>query len=374
MSIDTDDIVDNAVTNAKLSLDSVYTAWLTSGGMSDIVFKRHIMAFDPSINLSTGSSSPPKLAATGYNVYCVWAENAPRNYQIMYRRSTDGGASFGSTVNLSNSAVTSYGSAVSASEYNVYVVWHDNSSGEYDIMYRRSTDGGASFGSSMNLSNSAEFSGEADVATSGNNVYVVWRDFITGSGDIYYCISTDRGASFGGAMNLSNTTLSSTAPALAALGNNVYVVWVDAVTGNTEIFYARSTDSGASFSAPVNLSNSPAFSPDRPAISASGNNVYVVWKQAGLANHDILYARSTDGGASFSAPVNISAGAFSQVPAITASGNNVYVVWVDNISGNWDVLYRRSTDGGASFGAPVDISYPIGNVYSADIVATNNLT
>jgi hypothetical protein len=108
----------------------------------DIVFKRHIMAFDPSINLSTGSLSPPKLAASGYSVYCVWVEIAPGNYQIMYRRSTDGGASFGSIMNTSNSAGTSYGSAVSASEKNVYVVWHDNSLGEYEIMFRRSTDGG----------------------------------------------------------------------------------------------------------------------------------------------------------------------------------------------------------------------------------------
>lgn len=163
MSVNTDDIVDNAVTNAKLSLDSVYTVWQLDS--RNILFKRHTITFDPPINLRniTGSLGLPKLAAAGYNVYCVWAETTPFNYQIMYRRSTDGGASFGDIVNLSNTAGNSYGTDVAASENNVYVVWYDNSSGEYEIMYRRSTDGVASFGSTMNLSNSAEYSGTPDV-------------------------------------------------------------------------------------------------------------------------------------------------------------------------------------------------------------------
>ena len=43
----------------------------------------------------------------------------------------------------------------------------------------------------------------------------------------------------------------------------------------------------------------------------------------------------------------------SASPAIAVSGNNVHVVWDDNTPGNFDILYKRSTDGGASFTEPI---------------------
>ena len=39
-------------------------------------------------------------------------------------------------------------------------------------------------------------------------------------------------------------------------------------------------------------------------------------------------------------------------PQITASGNNVYVVWSDSTTGNADIFFKRSTDGGATFSSP----------------------
>ena len=39
----------------------------------------------------------------------------------------------------------------------------------------------------------------------------------------------------------------------------------------------------------------------------------------------------------------------SELPQVTASGNNVYVVWLDDTPGSRDVFLRRSTDGGNTF-------------------------
>jgi hypothetical protein len=100
MSIGTRDIVDDAMAAAKPSLDSVYIVW--SEQDSDILFKRNAISFDPSINLSntTGKSLRPALAVSYNDVYVVWSDDTTgtRNFEILYRRSTDGGASFGPTV------------------------------------------------------------------------------------------------------------------------------------------------------------------------------------------------------------------------------------------------------------------------------------
>lgn len=73
-------------------------------GLIDIAFRRSNndgITFDSIINISNniGISSDPKISTTGNNVYVVRRDtgeyaNIPENYEIFYRNSVDGGASF----------------------------------------------------------------------------------------------------------------------------------------------------------------------------------------------------------------------------------------------------------------------------------------
>jgi hypothetical protein len=62
------------------------------------------------------------------------------------------------------------------------------------------------------------------------------------------------GVTFGSTINLSNSTGGSFLPVISASGNNVHVVWSDSTLGNVnEIFYRRSTNNGASFGSTINI-------------------------------------------------------------------------------------------------------------------------
>ena len=177
MSVGADDIIDDAVTDAKLSLESVFTVWIESLGadnLSRILFKRNTISFDPSIIVShNGSFRKTAVAASGNNVYVVYRENItepPASDAIWYRRSTDGGASFGGAMNL---RITTTGNtfepSLAASGNNVYVLWsNDVDPGGFDILYKKSTNGGASFGDTKILSNTTGNSGRPDIAASNN--------------------------------------------------------------------------------------------------------------------------------------------------------------------------------------------------------------
>jgi hypothetical protein len=255
-------------------------------------------------------------------------------------------------------------------------VWQDNQGrASNDIFYKGNT---IAFYPFVDVTRTnAGTSANPAVATSGNNMYIVWEDDTSGNFEILYRRSTDGGANFGEngvAINLSNNAGTSTIPFVAASGNNVYIVWEDNTPGNPEILYRRSTDGGANFGATVNLSNNALSSLD-PAIAASGNNVYVVWYDNTPSNFEILYRKSTDGGASFDATVNLSNNAgFSAAPAIAVSGDNLYVVWHDNNDTPVnEILYRRSSDGGASFNAVINLSNNAGSSNNPDVAAINNL-
>jgi len=71
-----------------------------------------------------------------------------------YIKSTDGGSTFGSTINLSEDVESSFGPALGSSQNNVYIVWSSGGTSEmaFEILYRKSTDEGNTFNNIINLS------------------------------------------------------------------------------------------------------------------------------------------------------------------------------------------------------------------------------
>ena len=359
---------------------AVHTVWHDdTPGNFDIFYKRDGADFDPTtINLSNnaGSSVNPAIAVSGNNVHIAWSDFSFGNFDIFYRRSFDGGATFGPIINLSDNAGSSGRPAIAIFGNNVHVVWQDDTAGNTDILYRKSADGGASFtGPIKNLSGNAGVSIAPAMAASGNNVHVVWEDNTPGNSDILYRRSIDGGSTFPNIIkNLSSNAGFSFNPAIAVSGNNVHVVWQD-VTGETEfdILYRRSLDGGNTFPNIIkNLSGTDGASGD-PAIAVSGDNVHVVWDDNTPGNSDILYRRSIDGGSTFPNIIkNLSSNAGSSAdPAVALSGNSVYVVWRDLTPGNADILYRTSSDNGDTFPSLLtNLSVNAGSSTSTSIAAS----
>ena len=338
---------------------AVHTVWSDStSGDFEILYKRDGADFDPTtLNLSNnaGESLSPAISVSGNNVHMVWRDTTPGNNDILYRRSTDGGATFGPTINLSMDPGDSFDAAIAVSGNNVYVVWVDNTLGNLDIFYKRSTDGGTTFVEpTKNLSNNPGSSISPAITISGNDVHVVWGDDTPGNFDIFYRRSVDGGSSFPNIIkNLSSSSLSSRLPSIAPVSNNVHVVWQDFTPGNSDILYRRSVDGGSSFPNIIKNLSDNAGSSAFPALTAIGSNVHVVWGDNTPGNSDILYRRSINSGSTFPNIIkNLSNNAgFSNEPDIAVSGNNVYVVLEDDTAGNFEILYRTSANNGDTFPA-----------------------
>jgi hypothetical protein len=96
---------------------------------------------------------------------------------------------------------------------------------------------------------------EAPMATSGDNVYVVWWSNKTGNDEVMFKASTDSGKTFGDKMNLSNSSNSNSQDAqIAASDNNVYVSWWERNSTSNEPVLRVSNDSGKTFGEKIMLS------------------------------------------------------------------------------------------------------------------------
>src|SRR5256885_17231126 len=76
---------------------------------------------------------------------------------------------------------------------------------------------------------------------------------------------------------ISNDAFKTNRAPIATSGNNVYVTWWSNKSGDWEVFFKASTDSGKTFGPKIDLSNSKGVVSDNAEIAAAGSNVYVSW-------------------------------------------------------------------------------------------------
>ncbi len=314
------------------------------------------------LSSGTGWAQSPQIAVSGSYVHVVWQDNSTGNFKLYLRTSSNNGVSFNPQANLGTTAhVDTTGALVLATANNVYVAWLENASPPV-VSFRASSDNGSTFAARQTMSGSTGNSFPPQLSAYGANVYVVWRQNVaTGNDDVFFTASTNNGTAFSASpTNLSNNAGESFNPAISSYGNNVYVAWPDNTglsSSNFDIFFRVSTNKGGNFATASNLSNNSGTSL-QPLTTASGNNVYVIWQDDTPGNPDILFRGSTNSATSFGSTVNLSNNpGTSKDPRAAAIGTNLYVVWDDTTSGGVDDIFFTSSDNsGVNFGSVLDLS------------------
>jgi hypothetical protein len=173
-------------------------------------------------------------------VHVVWEDDRDGNREEYYKRSTDGGINWGADTRLTNAPGLSGAPSISVSGSIVHVVWHDERD-DFNgrIYYKRSTDGGISWGADTRLTNDPAYTSSPSVSVSGSGLHIVWVDQRDGNFEIYYKRSTDGGVSWGADTRLTNNSALSLNPFVSVSGLFVHVVWRDNRDGTFEIYYKR---------------------------------------------------------------------------------------------------------------------------------------
>ena len=305
------------------------------------------------------------------NIHIVWYDQTPGNNEIYYKKSTDGGTTWFTKRLTWNSGNSVYPNIGIDSSDNIFIVWHDFSASNLEIFFQKSTDGGISW-SSKRLTWSSGYSYYPNIAAdSSNNIHLVWYDNTVGNYEIYYKKSTNGGITWT-TKRLTWSPGSSKHPAITPdSSGNIYVVWHDETPGNNEIYYKKSTNGGTTWTT-KRLTWSPEASLDADISTDSIGNIHVVWQDLTPGNYELYYKQSTDGGASWTSKrLNWNTG-FSYNPSFDVDSNDyIHIIWFDTTPIFREIYHKRSIDHGASWSTK-QLTFTEGDSQFPEIASDSN--
>ena len=203
-----------------------------------------------------------------------------------------------------------------------------------------------------------------------NDLFIVWTERSEVNSEVYFSKSDDGGTTFSKPLNLSNNLGDSAFPRMKISENNIFVTWYDYSPGQSDVFFAKSSDFGETFSI-ENISDNISASYN-PWIEASSDFVYLVWNDGGksqeitikgksevvdilVGDAEIMFGFSDDKGKTFEIKnvSNMSGDSFN--PRMRIDDTKVYLVWTDHVI-NSEIFFSKSSDSSFSFSEPLNIS------------------
>lgn len=133
--------------------------------------------------------------------------------------------------------------------------------------------------------------------------------------------------------------------------------------GATGLYYRTSDDAGRTWTAPVNIASTSGSDSVadhvRVAVTETGA-IHVVWTELKLPMAwppiGVFYARSDDGGQTFTEPLMMAGEGYDQSTILAADANTLHVAW-NAFAGGRGRFHQVSSDGGHTWSGAVEM-YP----------------
>ena len=201
------------------------------------------------------------------------------------------------------------------------------------------------FGDEINISKNNGTSELPQITAEGNNVYVVWQDNTNGNYDVYFAYSPDNGKNFESIRNLSKNNGTSELPQIATYKDLVYVIWKDSTSGTDRIFFkdgqkensTNITEFG-SLNKLVSIGNV-----SKPKIVAGSNFFSGIWT-SNLANASVIEFYPVKFFDNSNNPIQLTKlSSKDSITNVSIFGHNsdTYLVWENKKISNGDIFFKK---------------------------------
>jgi BNR repeat-like domain len=328
--------------------------------------------------------------AAGDTVDVLTAERAGASAAptLWYRRSIDGGKSWGEPVRVGEGMPVPHqphranDPQIASSGRQVIAVWASAGRGYRSsgaMVTALSTDGGRTWKRGPNPADDDRYDGHgfADLAARGGRFHLTWLDKRSGAQGVRYAYSNDAGASWSRNVSVRATSCECCwNTLLPASDRSVYLLFRGKAPRDMGI--ASSRDEGVSWKT---VGAVGAFNWQIEACPETGGALAATRRGASERLHALVwtgqtgqrgvhYMSSLDGGSDWTHGTRFGS-EFAQRADLTARGEELVAVWDDIAGQNGAVFMSRSKNSGAEWSKPMKLSAERASAIYPRVVATN---
>lgn len=317
--------------------DTVHVVWSDHRSQGHAIYYRHSLDSGITWNTAapitdtTGSATFPAIAVNGLTVHVVWLDTLLGVPASFYKRSLDGGNTWEAAVCLDSN--TKFWPGVATSGSMVFVTLNKELvANNTEVFFRRSIDNGITWETEQQLSNANGRSEDPAIAAQGSYVHLSWNDNRNGPMEIYYRRSADGGSTWG--LETQLTTTDSYSSMVSLDGASTDVPYGSTSGGNFDVWFTQSSDTGTTFAASQKLTNE-LVPQAYPFMIRRGPNIHLVYFQFGSS---AWYLHSDNGGATWDSSYFLGSGG---QPFIALTGCALQVIFPDSGA----IYYMRNPTG-----------------------------
>jgi hypothetical protein len=297
---------------------------------------------------------------SGGNVYAVWADYSPGNWEIYFKKNFDQTGNAAKRMTWM-SGPSSNPDITDSSLWNLHLAWQESISGNTEIFYKNSTDAGSNWSAVKRLTwTSGGSMNPVITSDSSGNLHLVWRENRLGKMQLHYKSSADGGSTWSKVKRLMWSQGSAYTPRISIdYVDDIHLVWEDDSSSSSDIYYKKSTDGGNTWSISKRVTWNINDSQCPDIVVDSSSDIHIVYQQFSSPNY-ICYKKSTDGGLTWGPIIRFNWSNPAYSPVIDVDSNDVlHVVWHESISGNDEIFYKNSTNNGVSWSSRVRLTWTV---------------
>jgi len=346
------------IAGADSSLYTIMTNGNTEGPIRFRKSSNEGQIWPPEATIATGVPYlEDALVADRASVVLVYFKNlisisdfiGPRQVgPIFSKTSLDRGITWGPEVSISSTAARGFRQSTDISGNTIHTVWMDYRNNRWDLFYAKSTNSGATWATErMIVSGGSNLAASRPQLTVVNQlVTITWMDdrdslpacaieggyVLPKCSQVYLMQSTDAGLTWGPQRRMTTGTAYAGRPEITSYGSTILLTYDGgAVAGNTELYLLRSTNSGQTWAAPVQMTAAPGYS-THSSLVFNGTKASMQFMDSRTGGYRIWSKESIDAGLTWTSEEQLSTSE-SGAPLNAMTTNKVTVGWSEN--GTW---------------------------------------
>jgi len=342
------------------SSDVIHIVWADySPGNYEIYYKKstdhgNSWSAPQRLTWNSGLSDTPKIVIDWLgSLHVVWSDSSFSSYEILYKSSADSGNTWGAVKRLTYTSVNSRNPDIERDLNNIYVVWDQPKSSYNQILFKKSTDYGVTWLAPQNLTFTNRNSYVPVMVRDANSdIHVVWHEDMSGNIEIIHKKSTDNGNTWSAPKRLTYLSGDSIYPAAGVDPHGgIYVTWQERTHGPDEIYFKYSSDGGSNWAASKRLTWNSGYSQKPKIVITSGlfltAGVHIVYLDGSPSNYDVYYQKSTNNGTNWLPRVRITWSLDeTSHPTICKDflTETINAAWADRLNGvgyNHEIYFKR---------------------------------